>query len=1598
MAGNTIQYNLEINDASGSMQKRTKEAKAYHDQVSSTQKLLSRQAAYRQESIDYGASRALGMGTGASGRDFAKESQGLGGLVRLYATFAANIFAVTAAFQQLSSAMDTSNMIAGMRQLGAVSGVSLLNISKNLVAATDGAISMRDAMQATAMASSAGLNAKQIEDIGLIAKSTSQALGRDMTDSITRLTRGVVKLEPELLDELGLFTKIGPAAEKYALSIGKSVSQLTDFERRQAFANAVIKEGLDKFATIKLEANPYSRLLATLKDVAFVALDLINKVLKPLVNILSENPTALATILAAIAVNLTSRALPAIANFNTAMRESAQAAVEAASRRAVMVEKVLKKEMAARIAAADMGAEAESMRWEKTSSIIEALAKDRAERIAKATRSKEGQTVVQGILGKSVAEITPAELATLDELGKRQTKVAALYRDLAAAKRQYDVEAQNYEAGKKAAEDYYRSQQSLITTTGRTLYQVQQENQRARSQEITSNAAATTSLLGLRAGWQQLTDEIAKARSGPQVKIIKEIDDAGKETGKTFEYTIEKMSGFRAATTTVVGGLKILTQYISNVVSFLGIWGQAFALASMAVAAISSYFAKATKEIDAFDKSLDKHTANLTTYTETLDSIYSKNPSKIFDSQSIIAQANAVNALGESLRNLITANEKAWSAVESGSWVDKFEQGLKTLLGKNIDQKTRSTIAETVGEQIKQADRDLGKGITVLQQFSQILGVPDPAKNIKQIKDLIKDLDPTSPIINRLSDAWAEYSKNLKASADAQSILNENIKKADESFQRFMQQYAVNDPFTRFVIDSSRALGSLSDILTKGSIQDSAAAILQIIEKLNSVPFFTPEQMSKLDQTSKIIQQVNTDLGASAKRLDDLKQEQAKAQQAVDELPGRRSPRYSRFEAEAAQNKLEDLNQKVRAETDRVFQYQLQVKQETNKFLQETPKALTAYGQKFTAVIAAELSKGSTAMQQAVLSKAQEFLPEASKDIARLKIQELNTQITLIQSNLDLIKTIKMSDVERRMIELERQKSEKETILATMAQNEVETPAMRMLREQLKTVDITIQSTQAERQALQQIFKNPGKNFNLEGMTTAAASNVFETQSQLAGGQAQINRLRQSIGVAKFEGDVGAAENAAKIQGRINDLLLQAKELETQNYDISVKNREVDLETVELGKKRNDQDLAYKRLTTELDAISARQTVNQEVYNYLLKTGTKEKAETYKKNSDTELSLARQNALQKYSNSSLEIENDYTNKINDRRYDIAKGIVETNNKLRQLTREGLRDEYETQNEIFDILASRGIFTDQEIRDRKQANEVNKVNFDLTNKLNDLEDKRSSALEEQRRQKFDLRTIDMETYNANVANINREAAAEGENAVKSRDNKLKVIDLQYSLNAAQDKYLNLLGDTMNNLTDSIVNFAKTGKFAFKDFVTEALAGLLKLQLQMTIIGPLQRSLLGSLFPSIAGVQAPAPITNLTWPGAAKGAMFTSGSAFFAGVDKYAKGGLLNSPTLFSHSAGKKLAIAGEAGDEFVMPAGITRNGMLGVHATGGKTEINIYNNAQTSVETKENVDSRGNRSFDIVISNLVANNMAQPGSSMQQSLRGTYGLSPSLVRR
>lgn len=239
------------------------------------------------------AQTRLGNSSASAGRQFAAQSQGLGGLVGAYAGAAATSFALQAAFTALSSAAAAENIVKGTNALAAATGQQGPKILKSIQDITQGQLTLADAAQQVNIGLSAGFNTTQIEKLAEVALKTSRALGRDLADSMQRLVRGTAKLEPELLDELGIFVRIESATKAYARQNGVAASSLTEFERRQAFANAAIAEGDRKFSDINTSAPSAQKSLAQLQvqlsNLATQLTQLVTTVLTPFVNFIADD-------------------------------------------------------------------------------------------------------------------------------------------------------------------------------------------------------------------------------------------------------------------------------------------------------------------------------------------------------------------------------------------------------------------------------------------------------------------------------------------------------------------------------------------------------------------------------------------------------------------------------------------------------------------------------------------------------------------------------------------------------------------------------------------------------------------------------------------------------------------------------------------------------------------------------------------------------------------------------------------------------------------------------------------------------------------------------------------------------------------------------------------------------------------------------------------------------------------------------------------------------------------------------------------------------------------------------------------------------------
>jgi hypothetical protein len=227
------------------------------------------------------------------------------GLVGAYAGLAANVFALTAAFGALSRASRATQLEEGLVVMGQASGLAMRTLSTGLVEATGHAISLEEAMRSVALITSAGIDPGSIDRFGKVARGAATALGRDLNDAMSRLTRGVTKLEPELLDELGIMVRLDEASKTYADSIGKSVSDLTNYEKRQAFLNATLEEGERKFGALaEVDVNVFDKLSASLANLLKGGLGGLSSMLEPIVRYLASSPGALIGVLAMFAATI----------------------------------------------------------------------------------------------------------------------------------------------------------------------------------------------------------------------------------------------------------------------------------------------------------------------------------------------------------------------------------------------------------------------------------------------------------------------------------------------------------------------------------------------------------------------------------------------------------------------------------------------------------------------------------------------------------------------------------------------------------------------------------------------------------------------------------------------------------------------------------------------------------------------------------------------------------------------------------------------------------------------------------------------------------------------------------------------------------------------------------------------------------------------------------------------------------------------------------------------------------------------------------------------------------------------------------------------
>ncbi|QKN84500.1 pore-forming tail tip protein [Vibrio phage BBMuffin] len=206
----------------------------------------------------------LGKGAGKAGRGLGNQNrQGRNGvrtfsdlakvagpLPLLYANIAANVFALSEAFRLLTEGEQLNRLEEVGTIIGSKIGTPVQLIAKDMQKLTGYTLSYGESLRNAAAAASYGFDSEQIEQLTMAARRASIALGVDMQDAMNRVIRGTSKLEIELLDELGITTKLTTAYERYAQQLGISANSLNSYQQRAALVNEINSQSVEKFGDL----------------------------------------------------------------------------------------------------------------------------------------------------------------------------------------------------------------------------------------------------------------------------------------------------------------------------------------------------------------------------------------------------------------------------------------------------------------------------------------------------------------------------------------------------------------------------------------------------------------------------------------------------------------------------------------------------------------------------------------------------------------------------------------------------------------------------------------------------------------------------------------------------------------------------------------------------------------------------------------------------------------------------------------------------------------------------------------------------------------------------------------------------------------------------------------------------------------------------------------------------------------------------------------------------------------------------------------------------------------------------------------------------
>lgn len=992
-------------------------------------------------------------GTSSAAKSFSKLSQSIGngpnGLVGAYATLAANTFAVVAAFNALREAAAVEQVLAGIEFQGAKTGRTLSIVAKDVKELTGAAISSADALRATAQVSAAGFGSKEIKQLTIVARDAALALGRNIPDAMERITRGVTKLEPELLDELGLMTKLTEASAAYALQNNKTAAGLSSFEKRQAFLNAIVAEGTLKFAGIgeEIGVNPYDKLGASFKDLTKDILNGINVIGKFVALIMSNSNWVLTGALLLFASTIRSQLLPALAQSGVASRKRTLVLLEEAeaTKKAALanIEKAKTDRMGALTSAREKLNINENSPA-KFKAIADALKQGQIEgkaldkeinRIGASIRAHETQ-FQNGVYGRGrSAEDKRAIITGLEEQKKALQGIKTL-------------EEEYKKQSVKNNEDIQKA--NKVTVAARM---------RAYAESKAADAIEAASKFKLVTAWNALTTSVNAYSRALALARANEAA-AGAEITRTRKIADSARVGMFA----LVNGLRVAGTALINAIPQIGMFVLAVGLAIEGYRALFETDAdkKRRKALQNFNETVDHTNQKLKELQRTNTTLASL---ASVTTQKLILQANAVTELAdkatEAMREFINEAEKEknqaslWKAIIGD---EKDLASYTTGIAKN------SKFLEPFEAQAKQAGalgakdllNPLIAGSTIAGRAGSIIGTMFDTTRTKQAA-FAKGTEQLTKIMDEdLVHSLVETYGGLEAIAKSPALQEQFIKKAGQLYQGLANNVQeLQEAFKQAETASTDFIRGISQSTSYDSILRSFQAVNNSINALmtsttvnnndfvgalagvgsNTQKLLEPAIQKQLEQLrlnfqirQSLIAQSKTELGLTEIQKNRL----AVAQQQLDAAGKQRMVFVQAFRA--AEDQLGVLQNQ-----ERLLKGQQQILRTHISFYEKI------YSTGAAGVKARIKLEERTLDLQDAQTKAQIALQRTILSAASARLEELKAMRLMSEENANLHK-----------IELERHKTTLEGLIASRQARLIENETNKTKRTQILQEDETL--------------------------------------------------------------------------------------------------------------------------------------------------------------------------------------------------------------------------------------------------------------------------------------------------------------------------------------------------------------------------------------------------------------------------------------------------------------------------------------------------------------------------------------------------------------